>query len=155
MRRHGLKRSRPAQLVPGTVRVISVRMDYLPEEQAGLAELLDHPSKAYISRYALGRDYHKVLRGKLNVLARRIEDASGAFGYRVFVDSAPVLEKPISQILMSRVSGAQVRRRGASCVQCRRSLARLATTYSGPVRRNPYGKRLCGRAAALLVAHVE
>ncbi len=97
MRRHGLKRSRPAQLVPGTVRVISARMDYLPEEQSGLDELLDHPSKAYVSRYALGRDYHKVLRGRLKALARRIEDITGAFGYRVFVDSAPVLEKPLAE----------------------------------------------------------
>ncbi len=97
MERHGLKRSRPAQLVPGTVRIISARMDYLPGEQAGLAGMLDHPSKAYISRYALGRDYHKVLRGRLKLLARRIEDATGAYGYRVFVDSAPVLEKPLAE----------------------------------------------------------
>ena len=97
MQRHGLKRSRPAQLVPGTVRVISARMDYLPVEQAGLAELLDHPSKAYVSRYALGRDYHKVLRGRLKALAHKIEDATGSYGYRVFVDSAPVLEKPLAE----------------------------------------------------------
>ncbi len=97
MQRHGLKRSRPAQLVPGTVRVISARMDYLPQEQAGLEELLDHPSKAYVSRYALGRDYHKVLRGKLKALAHKIEGAIGAYGYRVFVDSAPVLEKPLAE----------------------------------------------------------
>ena len=97
MQRHGLKRSRPAQLVPGTVRVISARMDYLPQEQAGLEELLDHRSKAYVSRYALGRDYHKVLRGKLKALAQKIESAIGAYGYRVFVDSAPVLEKPLAE----------------------------------------------------------
>ncbi len=97
MQRHGLKRSRPAQLVPGTVRVISARMDYLPQEQAGLEELLDHPSKAYVSRYALGRDYHKVLRGKLKALAHKIESAIGTYGYRVFVDSAPVLEKPLAE----------------------------------------------------------
>ena len=97
MQRHGLRRSRPAQLVPGTVRVISVRMDYLPAENLSPEKLLDHPSKAYISRYALGRDYHKVLRGRLKSLARRIEDVTGAYGYRVFVDSAPVLEKPLAE----------------------------------------------------------
>jgi epoxyqueuosine reductase len=97
MQRHGTKRSRPEELVPGTIRVISVRMDYLPEDQESVDDLLDHPSKAYISRYALGRDYHKVLRSRLKKLAKKIEDRIGAFGYRVFVDSAPVLEKPIAQ----------------------------------------------------------
>ena len=97
MQRHGLKRSRPEQLVPGTVRVISARMDYLPTEEQSPDALLDHPSKAYVSRYALGRDYHKVLRGRLKTLARRIEERTGAYGYRVFVDSAPVLEKPLAE----------------------------------------------------------
>jgi epoxyqueuosine reductase len=97
MSRHGIKRSRPDVLVPGTLRVISVRMDYLPEDQQAARELLDHPSKAYISRYALGRDYHKVLRGRLRRLARAIKEEIGPFGYRVFVDSAPVLEKPIAE----------------------------------------------------------
>ena len=97
MQRHGSRRSRPAELVPGTLRVISARMDYLPESQDAACRLLDHDSKAYISRYALGRDYHKVLRGRLRALARRIEERIGAFGYRVFVDSAPVLEKPIAE----------------------------------------------------------
>ena len=96
MQRHGTKRSRPAELVPGTVRVISVRMDYLVEPAAGAAELLDHGSKAYVSRYALGRDYHKVLRGRLKRLAQSIRERVGDFGYRVFVDSAPVLEKPLA-----------------------------------------------------------
>lgn len=97
MQRHGTKRSHPEELVPGTVRIVSVRMDYLPEPQDQARALLDHPSKAYVSRYALGRDYHKVLRGRLRELSRRIEDAVGDFGYRVFVDSAPVLEKPIGE----------------------------------------------------------
>jgi epoxyqueuosine reductase len=97
MERHGTKRSRPAELVPGTIRVISVRMDYLPESQDAAIELLDHASRAYVSRYALGRDYHKVLRGRLRELARRIENAVGEFGHRVFVDSAPVLEKAIAE----------------------------------------------------------
>ncbi len=97
MERHGSKRSHPEQLVPGTVRVISVRMDYLPESQQEMKSLLDHDSRAYISRYALGRDYHKVLRGRLRELARRIECRAGPFGHRVFVDSAPVLEKAIAE----------------------------------------------------------
>ena len=97
MRRHGTKRTRPAELVPGTLRVISVRMDYLPESQTTAAGLLDHDAKAYVSRYALGRDYHKVLRGRLRKLAGRIREAVGDFGYRVFVDSAPVMEKPLAE----------------------------------------------------------
>jgi epoxyqueuosine reductase len=97
MEKHGPKRGRPADLVPGTVRVISARMDYLPEEQPSPEELLDHPSKAYVSRYALGRDYHKVLRSRLKSLAGRIEAVTGEYGYRVFVDSAPVLEKPLAE----------------------------------------------------------
>jgi epoxyqueuosine reductase len=97
MERHGSKRSHPDELVPGTVRVIAVRMDYLPEAQEKAKQLLDHDSRAYISRYALGRDYHKVLRGRLRDLAGRIEARIGNFGYRVFVDSAPVLEKPLAE----------------------------------------------------------
>ena len=97
MARHGTRRSRPAELVPGTLSVISVRMDYLGASQADATALLDHDSKAYLSRYALGRDYHKVLRARLKELARRIESAIGPFGKRVFVDSAPVLEKPLAE----------------------------------------------------------
>ena len=97
MQRHGAKRSRPELLVPDTASIIAARMDYLPEEPDLPANLLDHPGKAYISRYALGRDYHKVLRSRLRKLALRLEERIGAFGYRVFVDSAPVLEKPIAE----------------------------------------------------------
>lgn len=97
MSRHGQKRSRPAELVAGTIRVISARMDYLPDEPNSPTALLDDESRAYIARYALGRDYHKVLRTRLQTLADRIEAKVGAFGYRVFVDSAPVLEKPLAQ----------------------------------------------------------
>ncbi len=97
MKKHGSKRSRPEELVPGTIRVISVRMDYLPQENENPEKLLDHESRAYVSRYALGRDYHKVLRRRLQKLASKIETRIGAFGYRVFVDSAPVLEKPIAE----------------------------------------------------------
>ena len=97
MQRHGTKRSRPADLVPGTLRVISVRLNYLTEEQDTATALLDDPSRAYVSRYALGRDYHKVLRRRLQQLASKIESAIGPFGYRAFVDSAPVLEKPLAE----------------------------------------------------------
>jgi epoxyqueuosine reductase len=96
MRRHGTKRSRPAELLPHTCRVISVRMDYLPHAQDRASDLLDHDSVGYVSRYALGRDYHKVLRRRLQQLATRIEEHAGPFGYRAFVDSAPVLEKPLA-----------------------------------------------------------
>ncbi|MDH3614792.1 MAG: tRNA epoxyqueuosine(34) reductase QueG [Gammaproteobacteria bacterium] len=97
MQRHGTRRSRPEQLVTGTVRVISARMDYMPPGQDAAEALLDHESIAYVSRYALGRDYHKVLRRRLQQLASRIEQDIGEYGYRVFVDSAPVLEKPIAE----------------------------------------------------------
>ena len=91
MARHGAKRARPAALVPGTLRVISARMDYLPAAADAEATLADR-SRAYVSRYALGRDYHKVLRARLQRLADRIESEVGEFGYRVFTDSAPVME---------------------------------------------------------------
>jgi epoxyqueuosine reductase len=97
MARHGTLRSRPQELVPGTLRIITARMDYLPQSQDTAVGQLDHERRAYISRYALGRDYHKVLRGRLRALARRIEESVGPFGYRVFVDSAPVLEKAIAE----------------------------------------------------------
>lgn len=96
MSKHGTKRSRPAELEPGTVRIISVRMDYLPPEENPQA-ILEDPAAAFISRYALGRDYHKVLRKRLQKLAKKIEDTVGKFSYRAFVDSAPVLEKPLAE----------------------------------------------------------
>jgi epoxyqueuosine reductase len=97
MARHGTRRSRPAELVPGTVTVISVRMDYLPPDAAPPEEVLADRSRAYVSRYALGRDYHKVLRKRLQQLADRIAVEAGPFGYRVFTDSAPVLEKALAR----------------------------------------------------------
>jgi epoxyqueuosine reductase len=87
MRKHGAKRTRPAELVPGTLRVISARMDYLPDAADAGAVLADG-GKAFIARYALGRDYHKTLRARLQRLAGRIETETGPFGYRVFTDSA-------------------------------------------------------------------
>jgi epoxyqueuosine reductase len=91
MARHGAKRARPAALMPGTLRVIGARMDYWPVAADAEATLADR-SRAYVSRYALGRDYHKLLRARLQRLADRIEAEVGEFGYRVFTDSAPVME---------------------------------------------------------------
>lgn len=93
---HGRKRTHPAELVAGTLRVISVRMDYLPTDPQ-MAQCLANPERAYLSRYALGRDYHKVMRKRLQQLAERIQQAIGPLGYRAFVDSAPVLEKAFAQ----------------------------------------------------------
>ena len=97
MHKHGLKRSRPEQLVLGTRRVISVRMDYAPADIENAESVLDQDEIGYISRYALGRDYHKVLRARLKKLARRINLEIGEFGHRVFTDSAPVLEKALAE----------------------------------------------------------
>jgi epoxyqueuosine reductase len=97
MARHGVRRSRPAELVPGTLTVIAVRMDYLPPDCAPPERVLGSAELAYVSRYALGRDYHKVLRGRLQRLAERIAAVTGEFGYRVFTDSAPVLEKALAR----------------------------------------------------------
>lgn len=96
MAAHGHKRSRPAELVEGTLRVISVRMDYLPGDTEMTRRLAD-PEQAYVSRYALGRDYHKLVRKRLQQLAERIQGVVGPFGFRAFVDSAPVLEKALAQ----------------------------------------------------------
>ena len=96
MARHGSKRSRPQELVPGTLRVLALRMDYLEKDTQAI-EVLASPQKAYISRYALGRDYHKLVRKRLSQLARRIEEEIGGGDYRAFVDSAPVLERAIAE----------------------------------------------------------
>ncbi|GLT13213.1 epoxyqueuosine reductase [Vibrio algivorus] len=96
MARHGMMRARPQELHPGTIRVISVRMDYLPPK-AQFASNLSDPTQAYISRYSLGRDYHKLIRNQLKKLGQRIEEEVGKLGYRPFVDSAPILERPLAQ----------------------------------------------------------
>jgi epoxyqueuosine reductase len=96
MARHGTKRSRPAELLPGTLSVVSARMDYLPEPREAMVAALAEPDRAVISRYSLGRDYHKVVRRRLQRLAERIGAEIGPFGHRVLVDSAPVLEKPLA-----------------------------------------------------------
>jgi epoxyqueuosine reductase len=122
MASHGMKRARPAELVPGTVRVISARMDYLPRgvpadwRERERARLLE-PGTAVVSMYARGRDYHKVLRNRLQQLAERIRARSGELGFRVFTDSAPVMELPLAEkaglgwrgkhtLLLSREAGS-------------------------------------------------
>ena len=97
MHKHGSKRSHPEELVDGTKKVISVRLDYAPSEIDSAEAVLQESDTGYISRYALGRDYHKVMRSKLKKLAKRINLEVGDFGYRVFTDSAPVLEKALAE----------------------------------------------------------
>ncbi len=97
MQRHGTRRSRPGELKPGTLRVISARMDYDPPDTYDAETVLADPTLGYVSRYALGRDYHKLLRARLQQLADRIATTIGPFGYRAFVDSAPVLEKALAR----------------------------------------------------------
>ncbi len=94
---HGVKRTRPEALRAGTVSVISARLDYMRPETAPAWRVLGDPGLGYVSRYALGRDYHKVLRRKLQKLANRICQEVGSFGYRAFTDSAPVMEKPLAR----------------------------------------------------------
>lgn len=97
MQRHGTMRSRPAELSPGAVRVISVRMQYWPSDSDNAMAVLQDSERAYVSRYALGRDYHKVMRRALARLAEGLQESIGSFGYRVCVDSAPVLEKALAR----------------------------------------------------------
>lgn len=117
MAKHGTKRTRPGELVPGTVRVISVRMDYRPPQARDSWEVMETGEQAHISRYALGRDYHKVLRGRMQQLCDRITQEIGPFGYRAFTDSAPVLEVQLAEkaglgwrgkhtLLLSREAGS-------------------------------------------------
>ncbi len=117
MSRHGMKRMRPAELVPGTVRVITARMDYLPPKALDSEQVLHDPQSAFISRYALGRDYHKVMRARLQRLCDQITAVIGDFGYRVFTDSAPVAEVRLAEksglgwrgkhtLLLSREAGS-------------------------------------------------
>lgn len=96
MENHGLMRARPAELLPGTIRVISVTMNYLPSN-AKFAKILKQPSHGYISRYALGRDYHKLMRNRLKQLGEKIKQDCNELNYRPFVDSAPILERPLAE----------------------------------------------------------
>jgi epoxyqueuosine reductase len=117
MAKHGSKRTRPAELVPGTLRILSARMDYQPADTKDSWEVIQDRDRAFISRYALGRDYHKVMRSRLQSLCDRIAAEIGTFGYRVFTDSAPVLEVQLAQkaglgwrgkhtLLLSREAGS-------------------------------------------------
>ncbi len=92
MARHGARRARPAELVPGTVSIITARLNYTPPDARDAWDVIDDPMLGFVSRYALGRDYHKVLRSRLQALAERMIAQLGAFSYRVFTDSAPVME---------------------------------------------------------------
>ncbi|MBT9612160.1 MAG: tRNA epoxyqueuosine(34) reductase QueG [Burkholderiales bacterium] len=98
MAKHGTKRARPAELVPGTLRVISTRIDYHPPHARDSWDVLNDPTQAFISRYALGRDYHKLMRNRLQKLADRITQAIGPFHHRAFTDSAPVMEVELAQL---------------------------------------------------------
>jgi epoxyqueuosine reductase len=117
MARHGTRRSRPAELVPGTVTVIAARMNYTPADARESWSVIEDGTQAFVSRYALGRDYHQVLRARLQRLADRIADMVGPFGYRVFTDSAPVMEVELASraglgwrgkhtLLLSREAGS-------------------------------------------------
>lgn len=117
MARHGVKRARPAELIPGTLSIVCVRLNYTPGDAHASDAILQNSSKAFISRYALGRDYHKVLRAKLQKLADRITCNIGEFRYRVFTDSAPVMEVELARqarlgwrgkhtLLLSREAGS-------------------------------------------------
>ena len=97
MARHGARRARPAELVPGTLSIITARLNYTAPGSRDAWSVLEDPSLAYVSRYALGRDYHKVMRARLQQLADRMTAQLGAFPYRVFTDSAPVMEVSLAQ----------------------------------------------------------
>jgi epoxyqueuosine reductase len=116
MARHGTRRARPAELVPGTLSVITARLNYSTLSRDSW-ETLEDPERAFVSRYALGRDYHKVLRAKLQALADRMTAELGPFAYRVFTDSAPVMEVALASraglgwrgkhtLLLSREAGS-------------------------------------------------
>jgi epoxyqueuosine reductase len=147
MAAHGSKRSHPEQLVPGTLRVISLRMDYLPGDTL-MAQCLGEPAQAYVSRYALGRDYHKLIRKRVQHLAERIQGEIGPFGFRAFVDSAPVLEKAIAEqaglgwigkntLVLNRKAGSYF------------FLAELFVDLALPVD-PPHASEHCGRCTACL-----
>ena len=97
MARHGTARTRPAELVPGTLSVITARVNYLPGGADAALAALEQPAQAYVSVYARGRDYHKVLRARLKALAEAVGAEIGSFGYRVFTDSAPVMEVALAE----------------------------------------------------------
>lgn len=147
MAAHGKKRTHPEELVPGTLRVISLRMDYLPPD-TDMAQRLTESEKAYVSRYALGRDYHKLVRKRLQHLAEAIEKLIGPFGYRAFVDSAPVLEKGAAQLAGLGWIGKNtllINREAGSWF----FLGELLVDIPLPIDA-PYTKEHCGKCSACL-----
>ncbi|MCD8523511.1 MAG: tRNA epoxyqueuosine(34) reductase QueG [Saccharospirillaceae bacterium] len=147
MAEHGNMRSRPAELLPGTLRVISLRMDYLAPD-IRITEQLNNKNQAYISRYALGRDYHKLIRKRLTELGKRLQQAAGEMGFRAFVDSAPVLERALANqaglgwigkntMLINRKAGSYF------------FLGEILTDLPLPVD-EPYTQDHCGRCTACL-----
>ncbi|USE37221.1 tRNA epoxyqueuosine(34) reductase QueG [Endozoicomonas sp. SCSIO W0465] len=147
MARHRELRAQPEQLHPGSLRVISARMDYLPADTETV-KLLNEPEKAYVSRYALGRDYHKLIRKRLTQLGQQIETAVGEHGYRAFVDSAPVMERPLAQQAglgwMGKHSLILNRQAGSFFF-----LGELFTNLPLPVDK-PYEKNHCGRCTSCM-----
>jgi epoxyqueuosine reductase len=97
MTKHGTKRTRPNELIPKTVSVISARMNYMSDEGAEPWSVINDPNRAFISRYALARDYHKILRSRLKKLGQQVQSEIETFGFRVFTDSAPVLERALAR----------------------------------------------------------
>ncbi|HLS57946.1 MAG TPA: tRNA epoxyqueuosine(34) reductase QueG [Zeimonas sp.] len=152
MARHGARRARPAELVPGTVSAIMVTLDYAPDDpdwvDDAMAALAD-TGRAYVSRYALGRDYHKVVRARLQRLASRIEAQIGVFGYRVFCDSAPVLE-----VELARRAGLGWRGKHTLLIEPRRgSTFFLGTLYTDlPLPASQAPADHCGRCVRCIDA---
>lgn len=145
---HPELRANPYKLVPGSCRIISVRMDYMPPD-ADSINILRSPDKAYIARYTLGRDYHKTLRKRLTQLGKRIETEVKQLGYRAFVDSAPVMERPIAEqaglgwtgkhtLILNRHAGSWF------------FLGELMINLPLPVSDNPQQKKHCGRCTSCL-----
>jgi epoxyqueuosine reductase len=148
MARHGVRRARPGDLVPGTLRVVTVRLDYWPAQARDAGAVLADPSRAYVSRYALGRDYHKVLRSRLKALADRIADAVGPFGCRVFTDSAPVME-----VALGAKSGLGWRGKHTLLLTREGSLHFLGELYTDlPLPITPPTSAHCGSCTACLAA---
>ncbi len=147
MSQHRELRAHPDQLHPGSLRVISARMDYLPADTETV-KLLNEPEKAYVSRYALGRDYHKLIRKRLTQLGKQIEAAAGDHGYRAFVDSAPVMERPLAQQAglgwMGKHSLILNRQAGSFFF-----LGELFTNLPLPVDK-PYENNHCGRCTSCI-----
>ncbi|HVE50231.1 MAG TPA: tRNA epoxyqueuosine(34) reductase QueG [Casimicrobiaceae bacterium] len=148
MARHGAKRSRPAALVPGTVRIITARLDYWPTSARDANAVLADGTRAYVSRYALGRDYHKVLRSRLQQLADRIANEVGPFGHRVFTDSAPVLE-----VALGAKSGTGWRGKHTLLLTREGSYFFLGEIYTDlPLPITPPTSAHCGSCAACIAA---